>query len=148
MGIRLCARHPRGCWRFSPGAERTLLWARQPAVRSRSRVGAGLVLSRGLVPLNGRAIDRPVVECIAGGVQTSVPMGIWFGSASGSSTSSASGGIGARGEVTSSSVPRTPGLVTVGRRDLRVELHWKAAPRVHTRLTLESRAQVRDEQGP
>jgi hypothetical protein len=51
------------------------------------------VLSLGLVPLNGRAIDRPVVECIAGGVQTSVPMGIWFGSASGSSTSSGSGGI-------------------------------------------------------
>ena len=89
-----------------------------------------------------------MVEFIAGGVQTSVPMGIWFGSASGSSTSSGSGGIEARGEVTSSSVPRTQGLVTVGRHDLRVELHWKAAPRVHTRLTLEGRAQVRDEQGP
>lgn len=99
---------PRGCWRFSPGAERTLLWARQPAVRSRSRVGAGLVLFPGPRPAQRTAIDRTVVECIAGGVQTSVPRWIWFGSASGS------GGTAARGEVTSSSVPRTPSLVTVG----------------------------------
>lgn len=69
-------------------------------------VGAGLLLSAGLVPLSALSISGPVVECVPGGVQSSVPMWDLFGSASGrSGTTSSGGSLAARQAV---------GHVTVG----------------------------------
>ena len=70
-------------------------------------VGAGLLLSAGLVPLSALSISGPVVECVPGGVQSSVPVWAFLGSASGRSGATSSGGSVASG--------RAAGHVTVGR---------------------------------
>ena len=88
---------------------RTRLGARRPAPRWRSRVGAGLVLSLGLVPLSALAIAGPVVACTPSGSESSDPIWAWFGSASGSSGSSGE----VRGEMTPSGSSRSTGRVTV-----------------------------------
>ncbi|MHB8325008.1 MAG: hypothetical protein ACYDEA_03430 [Candidatus Dormibacteria bacterium] len=63
----------------------------QPLVRWHFLVGAGLLLSVGLIPLSALSISGPVVECLPGGVQSSVPIWTLFGSASGSSRMTSSG---------------------------------------------------------
>lgn len=76
-------------------------------------IGAGLLLALGLVPLTALAISGPVVECTAGGVQSSVPMWSWFSPASGRS-SSGGNSLNAHGEESPSGTQRTTGRVTVG----------------------------------
>ncbi len=88
-------------------ALRIRLGSRRPAARRRSRVGAGLILSLGLVPLSALAMDRPVVACTPGGSQTSVPLWMWFGGSSGSSGQ-------VRGAVTAAGSNRSTGHLTVG----------------------------------
>ena len=66
-------------------------------------VGAGLLLSAGLVPLSALSISGPVVECTPGGVQSSVPVWAFLGSASGRSGMTSSGSVSsqqAAGQVT------------------------------------------------
>ncbi len=78
----------------------------QPSGGGHLLVGAGLLLSAGLVPLSALSISEPVVQCVPGGVQSSVPMWDLFGSASGrSGTTSSGGSVAAR---------QTAGHVTVG----------------------------------
>ncbi|MHB1526899.1 MAG: hypothetical protein ACYDEA_01925 [Candidatus Dormibacteria bacterium] len=89
---------------------RIRLAAHQPTLGSRHRVGPGLLLSLGLVPLSALAIGGPIVGCIPGGVESSTPMWDWFGPTSGSSSS-----LDASGVVTPSS-QRSSGRVTVGGR--------------------------------
>ncbi len=55
----------------------------QPLGERHLPVGAGLLLSAGLVPLSALSISGPVVECTPGGVQSSVPVWAVLGSASG-----------------------------------------------------------------
>ncbi|MGH7609140.1 MAG: hypothetical protein ACREOD_04235 [Candidatus Dormibacteria bacterium] len=83
-----------------------------PSGRLTAGVGAGLLLALGLVPLSALAISGPVVACTAQGVETSVPMWIWFGSA-GVSGSGASG-LGVQGEASPSSGGGGSGRVSVG----------------------------------
>ena len=68
-------------------------------------IGAGLLLSVGLIPLSALSISGPVVECIPGGVQSSVPIWTLFGAASGR------GGMTSSGSVSSQ---QAAGHVTVG----------------------------------
>jgi hypothetical protein len=92
---------------------RVRLPAVPPVGRRVVEVGAGLLLALGLAPLTALAISGPVVECTAGGVQSSVPMWTWFSSASGDSAS-AGNSLHAHGEASPSSTQRTSGRVTVG----------------------------------
>jgi len=78
----------------------------QPLGGRRHLVGAGLLLSVGLIPLSALSISGPVVECMPGGVQSSVPIWTLFGSASGRSWMTSSG--------SSVSSQQAAGHVTVG----------------------------------
>jgi hypothetical protein len=63
----------------------------QPVARRGLRIGAGLLLSLGLVPLSVLAvIERPVVECTDGGTATSAPIWSSLGQQRVSGTASAS----------------------------------------------------------
>lgn len=68
-------------------------------------IGAGLLLSVGLIPLSALSISGPVVGCTPGGVQSSVPIWTLFGSASGRSGMTSSGSVSSR---------KAEGHVTVG----------------------------------
>lgn len=92
---------------------RVRLAAVHPVARRTAGVGAGFLLALGLVPLTALAISGPVVECTAGGVQSSVPIWSWFNSASGSSSSGGSSLTGHGGE-SPSGTQRTTGRVTIG----------------------------------
>lgn len=89
-------------------------------VGRRAGVSAGLMLSLGLVPLSALAVSDPVVECTGQGVQSSVPMWIWFSSASGSSRSgsgsfsSAGNSLSAHGQESPSGTQKRSGRVSVG----------------------------------
>ena len=78
----------------------------QPLGERHFLIGAGLLLSVGLIPLSALSISGPVVECIPGGVQSSVPIWTLFGSASGRSWMTSSG--------SSVSSQQAAGHVTVG----------------------------------
>ncbi|MHB1640742.1 MAG: hypothetical protein ACYCUD_13070 [Candidatus Dormibacteria bacterium] len=77
----------------------------QPLLRWHFLIGAGLLLSVGLIPLSALSLSGPVVGCMPGGVQSSVPIWTLFGSASGRSGMTSSG---------SASSQHAAGHVTVG----------------------------------
>ena len=77
----------------------------QPLGERHFLIGAGLLLSVGLIPLSALSISGPVVECIPGGVQSSVPIWTLFGSASGRSGMTSSGSVSSQ---------QAAGHVTVG----------------------------------
>jgi len=56
-------------------------------------IGAGLLLSVGLIPLSALSISGPVVRCMPGGVQSGIPIWTLFGSASGQSGMTSSGSV-------------------------------------------------------
>jgi len=85
---------------------RLRLAGHQPLVQRHFLLGSGLMLSAGLIPLSALSISGPVVECIPGGVQSSVPIWTLFGSASGRSGMTSSG--------SSVSSQQAEGRVTVG----------------------------------
>lgn len=68
-------------------------------------IGGGLLLSVSLIPLSALSISGPVVGCMPGGVQSSVPIWTLFGSASGRSGMTSSGSVSSR---------QAAGHVTVG----------------------------------
>ncbi len=85
---------------------RLRLSVHRPLVRRHLVVGAGILLSVGLIPLSALSISGPVVECLPGGVESSVPVWTLFGSGGGSSPMTSSG--------TSVSSQQSAGHVTIG----------------------------------
>ncbi len=82
-----------------------LVYHQQPFVGWHFLIGAGLLLSLGLIPLSALSISGPVVGCMPGGVQSSVPIWTLFGSASGRSGMTSSGSVSSQ---------QAAGHVTVG----------------------------------
>lgn len=65
---------------------------RRPAARRR-RPPAGALLTAGVVPLTLFVLGRPVVQCIPGGAETSVPAWAFSSSSGGSGSGSAGGDV-------------------------------------------------------